>query len=53
MGGVCSALGFGRSKPRVEHDSFFKYAGKDANGEVVQFEKFRGKVVLVVNVASK
>ena len=33
--------------------SFYDLSEKDANGNVVSFEKFRGKVVYGVNVASK
>ena len=32
--------------------SFWSFSCKDIDGEDVAFEKFRGKVVLVVNVAS-
>jgi len=53
MGGVQSALGFGKTKPKVMHDTFFAYSAKKSNGEVLQFETLSDHAVLVVNVASK
>uniref|UniRef100_A0A8C2PD65 Glutathione peroxidase n=1 Tax=Capra hircus TaxID=9925 RepID=A0A8C2PD65_CAPHI len=37
-------------KPKI--NSFYTFEVKDANGRVVSLEKFKGKVALVVNVAS-
>ncbi|KAJ8778466.1 hypothetical protein J1605_013653 [Eschrichtius robustus] len=37
-------------KPKI--NSFYTFEVKDANGRTVSLEKFRGKVALVVNVAS-
>ncbi|KAF4657887.1 Glutathione peroxidase 7 [Perkinsus chesapeaki] len=46
MGGVQSAIGFGATKPRVTVDSFYKLSAPLINGEVLNFEKLRGDVVL-------
>lgn len=53
MGGVESACGCGGTPPMVQHESFFEYSGKLADGTDLNFETLTGKVVLVMNVASE
>lgn len=53
MGGVGSAMGMGKTKPKVPFQSFYEYSAQDSSGKVVNFSDLKGKVVLVVNVASK
>jgi len=52
MGGVQSALGVGKKAPEVHSENFFEYSAKDAQGNTIDFAKFKDKVVLVANVAS-
>jgi len=40
-------------KTAIPPESFYSLEAKGNNGEVVSFEKFRGKKVLLVNLASK
>ncbi len=53
MGGIQSALGCGRRKPKVAHSSFFELECKDRDGNEVRMDKFKDNVILVMNVASK
>lgn len=52
MGGVASAMGIGKRAPKVHSESFFDYSAKDPQGDKIEFSQFKGKVVLVSNVAS-
>mmetsp|Transcript_93943 Transcript_93943/g.214830 ORF Transcript_93943/g.214830 Transcript_93943/m.214830 type:complete len:133 (+) Transcript_93943:206-604(+) len=47
------ATGIGTDKPVVAVDELYKLAAKLITGEKISLEKFRGKVTLVVNTASK
>lgn len=47
------SLGFGLDAPVVATDDFYHLTAQHISGDVVSFEKFRGKVTLVMNVASK
>lgn len=40
-------------KDEVEKNSLFDFSAKDIDGNEVDFSKFRGKVCLIVNVASR
>jgi len=57
---VLSSCGFGNISARpegiqtpVNGPSFYDFKMKAINGEEISFEKYRGKKVLIVNVASK
>ncbi|CAD5116842.1 unnamed protein product [Dimorphilus gyrociliatus] len=41
------------TKGRVASDDFYTFEAVDINGQVVNMENYRGKVVLIVNVASQ
>mmetsp|Transcript_37407 Transcript_37407/g.89955 ORF Transcript_37407/g.89955 Transcript_37407/m.89955 type:complete len:188 (-) Transcript_37407:875-1438(-) len=47
------ATGIGTDKPIVAVDDLYKLAARLITGEKISLEKFRGKVTLVVNTASK
>jgi len=54
MGGVASAFGCGKTKPKVDVDaSFYDLSAVDWEGKNIEFKQFEGQVCLVVNVASK
>ena len=36
-----------------EYSSFYDLSAKDADGNVVEFSKFKGKVILIINSARK
>jgi glutathione peroxidase len=40
------------NSPTKEHETFYKLNAKDINGNVFEFSKLMGKIVLIVNVAS-
>jgi len=50
---IMGQIGIGFDKPTVATTSFFELTSRLVTGEIVYFEKFRGKVTLVVNVASQ
>ena len=41
------------SSPQIEFSSFFDLFATDLKGEVVSFDEFRGRSLLIVNIASK
>lgn len=53
MGGVKSAMGFGKMAPKVEHKSIFELSAINRDGAEVRFADLKGKVILISNVASK
>jgi glutathione peroxidase len=53
MGAAKSALGIGGDKPIVAVRSFYELSAKTNEGVVYPFEKLKGKVVVISNVASK
>ena len=54
MGAAKSALGIGGDRPIVRVNSLYQLQSRRAeNQEVFDFERLRGKVVLISNVASK
>ena len=44
--------GLGPAKPATPYKSFYSLSAEDLDGNVIDFERFRGKVVMVANVAS-
>lgn len=50
---IMSLLGGGAETAKVATDSFYGLTGRLLSGEQVSFDMFKGKVLLVVNVATK
>lgn len=51
---ICAqTLGLGLDAPIVVTKDFYELTGTHISGEIISLEKFRGKVTLCVNVASK
>ncbi len=46
-------LGFSQDNLLISNHPVYVYSAKDIDGNLVKLDKFRGKVLLIVNVASK
>ena len=49
----CPAFGFGQEKPKVATETFHELTARMNSGEAVKFDMFKGKVLMVVNVATE
>jgi len=50
---IMSCFGFGQEKPKVATETFHELTARMNSGEVVKFDMFKGKVLMVVNVATE
>ena len=50
---IMSCFGFGQEKPKVATETFHELTARMNSGEAVKFDMFKGKVLMVVNVATE
>ena len=50
---MCITPGFSEENPQIELQSFYDFHAQDIDGNIISMNDFKGKKVLVVNVASR
>ena len=50
---MCITPGFSEENPQLELQSFYDFHAQDIEGNIISMNDFKGKKVLVVNVASR
>ena len=50
---MCITPGFSEENPQIELQSFYDFHAQDIDGNIISMNDFKGKKILVVNVASR
>ena len=50
---MCITPGFSEENPQLERQSFYDFHAQDIDGNIISMNDFKGKKILVVNVASR